>query len=311
MPLAPDLHHQALAYHQRLPRRLWKYLNARGIPDAFIHKYLLGWNGRRITIPIPDRAGKFAFFKLAKDPEDRSAGPKMLATPGARAELYGWERVNAEPDQAIICEGEFDRLVLEAQGFDAVTSTGGAATFRPEWAEAFLRIRRVFLCFDHDAAGQAGAERVARMIPRARIVSWPEEIGGGGDVTDFFVRLRRSREEFLHLLEASQPLPGVEQPERLKTPHSDRFRGEIDDLKSRIPIEKLVASYVELHTSGGRFLARCPFHVDRRPSFVVFPETRSFYCFGCREHGDALNFLMKVENLSFGEAVKALRRYAP
>src|SRR2546425_227930 len=83
----------ALHYHQRLPGRLRDYLNARGMPDRLIHSHLLGWDDQRITIPIPDRDGRIAFFKLRKDPEDKSDGPKMLTTPGAHAELYGWDRV--------------------------------------------------------------------------------------------------------------------------------------------------------------------------------------------------------------------------
>jgi DNA primase len=167
----------------------------------------LGWNGWRITIPIFNREGQFAFFKLAKDPEDKTDDPKMLATPGTHAELYGWEQVLAKPEQIIVCEGEFDRLALESRGFAAVTSTGGALTFRAEWAEAFREILRVYVCFDNDAAGRAGAEHVARLIPHARIVRLPEEVGEGGDVTDFFVRLGRSPGEFTSLLEAAQPLP--------------------------------------------------------------------------------------------------------
>jgi hypothetical protein len=124
-------------YHHNLPERVRDYLRReRGIADSVTDLHLLGWNGNRITIPVFDRAGALAFFKLAKDPEDQSHSPKMLATPGAHAELYGWERVLANPEWIIICEGEFDRLVLESQGFAAVTSTGGALTFRPEWAEA-------------------------------------------------------------------------------------------------------------------------------------------------------------------------------
>jgi DNA primase len=49
----------------------------------------------------------------------------MLATPGAHAEFYGWERALANPEQIIVCEGEFDGLVLESDGFATVTSTGG------------------------------------------------------------------------------------------------------------------------------------------------------------------------------------------
>src|SRR5205823_1507598 len=117
----------------------------RGISAEVIDRHLLGWNGSRITIPILDRTGQLAFFKLAKDPEDKSDSPKMLATPGAHAELYGWEQVLANPEQIIICEGEFDRLALESRGFAAVTSTGGALTFRPEWPEVLRRIPTLYV----------------------------------------------------------------------------------------------------------------------------------------------------------------------
>src|SRR2546426_2616706 len=197
----------AREYHRNPPKRIREYLQrVRGIADATIDQFLLGWNGSRITVPVFDREGRFAFFKLAKDPEDKSDTPKMLATPGAHAELYGWERVLVKPEQIIICEGEFDRLVLESRGLAAVTSTGGAATFRREWAEAFREIPTIYMCFDNDTAGREGAERVARLIPQARIVRLPEEVGEGGDVTDFFVRLGRSRDEFVGLLEAARPL---------------------------------------------------------------------------------------------------------
>jgi len=305
-----DLRDYALVYHQRLPQRLRKYLNERGVPDPLIHKHLLGWNGQRITIPIPDREGKIAFFKLARDSEDNSDSPKMLATPGARAELYGWERVLARPEQIIICEGEFDRLVLEGQGFAAVTSTGGAATFRPEWADAFREIPEVYLCFDHDAVGQQGALRVGRLVPHAKVVEMPEEVGQSGDVTDFLVRLGRRREDFLRLLAGAQPVPLQDRSEGVEgreIRHQLSADDEVDNLKSRIAIENLVSRYVPLRRSGKNLLARCPFHEDHNPSFVVYPATQSFYCFGCRAHGDVASFLMRAEGLNFPEALQTLR----
>src|SRR5438132_9939341 len=161
----------AREYHRNLPTHVREYLQqARGISSEIVDLHLLGWNGTRITIPIFDRAGQFAFFKLAKGPNDQTDSPKMLASRGAHAELYGWERVLASPEQIIICEGEFDRLALESHGFAAVTSTGGALTFRPEWTEALREIPSIYVCYDNDAAGRAGAERVARMIPHARLV---------------------------------------------------------------------------------------------------------------------------------------------
>ena len=310
MTSATDLHNETLAYHQRLPQRLWKYLNARGIPDDLIHKHMLGWNGQRITIPIPDRTGKFSFFKLVKDPEDRSDSSKILSTRGAHSELYGWERVLSKPEQIIICEGEFDRLVLEGQGFAAVTSTGGALTFRSEWAEALREVPKVFICFDNDAAGKLGARRVARLIPHARLVRLPEEVGVGGDVTDFFARLGKSREEFLGLLEAAELMP---QKDPALLPEQEMHRivttpdEEVERLKSLVTIESIVGRYAPLHRSGRNFVARCPFHDDRKPSFVVYPATQSFYCFGCRAAGDVLRFLMKVEQMNFPEAMRVLR----
>jgi DNA primase len=310
---AVDLRDYALVYHQHLPKRLWRYLNARGIPDALVHKYLLGWNGQRITIPIPDREGRISFFKLAKDPEDQSDSPKMVSTRGAHAELYGWERVTSTPDQIIICEGEFDRLVLEGHGFAAVTSTGGAMTFRPEWAEALKEIPQVFICFDNDPAGKLGVERVARLLPRAHVIRLPDEVGEGGDVTDFLVRLGRGRGEFSKLLKAAEPLPakarvlpsGPQTLQIVTTPDE-----QVAHLKSQVAIEDLVGQYVELRRSGRNFIGLCPFHDDHRPSLVVYPATRSFCCFACRTAGDALSFLMKAERLSFPEALKVLRELA-
>src|SRR5207244_10870298 len=102
----------ATEYRTAMPGRIRQYLYRRGIPDLLIDFHLLGWNGSRITIPIFNRMGELTFFKLARDPEAPALAPKMLASPGAYAELYGWDQVHRKPKNIIICEGEFDRLVL-------------------------------------------------------------------------------------------------------------------------------------------------------------------------------------------------------
>jgi len=311
MTPAADPRAQALEYHRNLPERIRDHLRReRGIADEVIDLHCLGWNGQRITIPIIDRDGQVAAFKFAKDPADATNGPKMLASPGARAELYGWERVISKPKRVIICEGEFDRLVLESRGFAAVTSTGGALTFRPEWGPYFDPIPSIYVCFDNDDAGREGAQRVAEVIPHARIVRLPEDVGDGGDVTDFFVRLGRGREEFERLLGAAQPLPLRLPTASRVSPPGPTLPGSGSDakvLKSRIPIENLIGRYVPLRPSGQRLVARCPFHEDRTPSFVVYAKTQSFYCFGCRAHGDVFAFLMRYERLSFREALEVIR----
>lgn len=310
----PNLFCQAVAFNRALSAHIRRYLNGRGISDVAIDTHLLGWNGARITIPVSNRAGEIVMFKFAKDPEDASGSPKMFTTPGAQVELYGWERLTGKPEEIIICEGEFDRLVLESQGFAAVTSTGGAGTFRREWAEAFYEMPNVYICFDHDEAGQLGAERVARLIPHARIVTLPEGVGPAGDVTDFFVRLGRIREDFLRLLEAAYPLPVVESslPTQPPSVHpGPTGEEEVGQLKALIRIEDIVQQYLPLRPSGKNFLGHCPFHNDKKPSFVVFPATQSFYCFGCQAHGDVFAFLMRMEHLTFAEALAVCRRLSP
>lgn len=300
-------------YHRNLPARLRQYLKDRGIADPVIDAHLLGWNGWRITIPIPNREGFVAFFKLAKDPADTTDTPKMFATPGANAELYGWEHARAKLEQLLICEGEFDRLVLETHGFAAVTSTGGALTFRPEWAEALHEIPNLYVCFDRDDAGRKGSEQVGRFIPHARIVELPVEVGEGGDVTDFFVRLSRTRDDFLQLLERALPLPpaapsGSPAPAPpARTPKSD----DIAWLKTSVPLEALVGRYFPVRRVGQTFVGRCPFHEDHHPSFVIYPQNQTFHCYGCRAHGDVVTFLMRVEHLTFPEALRVLRELAP
>jgi DNA primase len=298
----------AVRYHGALPKRLREYLSGRGLSDDVIDRHLLGWDGSRITIPVFNHLGDLALFKLARDPEDQTDSPKMLTTPGSHAELYGWERVLEAPEELIICEGEFDRLVLESQGFAAVTSTGGAGTFRLEWAEALRDIPVIYVCFDRDAAGEKGAHRLARILLQARIVDLPEDVGDGGDITDFFVRLGKTREDFLALLQSASRLPITLDARRELA--VQLTREEIARVKAAVRLEELVARQVELASRGVQLAGRCPFHDDDHPSFVVYPETQTFHCFGCGAHGDAITFMRRIENLTFRQALDALRDIA-
>ena len=81
----------------------------------------------------------------------------------------------------------------------------------------------------------------------------------------------------------------------------------LDEVKRRADITQIVSDYVDLDTSSRVPKARCPFHAERTPSFVVYPEQGTWHCFGgCSTGGDAISFLMKQENYSFGEALRRL-----
>jgi hypothetical protein len=72
---------------------------------------------------------------------------------------------------------------------------------------------------------------------------------------------------------------------------------------------QVIQSYgVELRRSGKELVGRCPFHDDRSPSFSVNPEKEKWHCFGCNAGGDAVTFVMRIENVGFKDAVKMLGR---
>ncbi len=77
-------------------------------------------------------------------------------------------------------------------------------------------------------------------------------------------------------------------------------------IRSRLDIVELVGEFVPLTRAGRNMKARCPFHQERSPSFIVSPERQTFHCFGCGEGGDAFSFVMKSESLSFMEAAERL-----
>ena len=80
----------------------------------------------------------------------------------------------------------------------------------------------------------------------------------------------------------------------------------IEELTRRTDIVELVGSYVQLKRKGRLYGGLCPFHSEKTPSFYVYPDTQSFYCFGCQAAGDAISFVKKINNISSGEAIKML-----
>lgn len=80
----------------------------------------------------------------------------------------------------------------------------------------------------------------------------------------------------------------------------------IQEVARRNDIEELIGQYVHLRRRGRTLTGLCPFHNEKTPSFTVYPDTQSFYCFGCGAAGDAITFVRKINNLGYVEAVKQL-----
>ena len=80
----------------------------------------------------------------------------------------------------------------------------------------------------------------------------------------------------------------------------------IEELTRRTDITELIGSYVQLKRKGRLYGGLCPFHSEKSPSFYVYPDTQSFYCFGCGAGGDAITFTQKINSIDYPEAVKLL-----
>lgn len=84
----------------------------------------------------------------------------------------------------------------------------------------------------------------------------------------------------------------------------------VEEIKSRLPIDEIVGSYITLSQKGKYLSARCPFHNEKSASFYVSPDRGTYYCFGCGEKGDIFSFVEKYEGLDFRGALNELARRA-
>jgi hypothetical protein len=301
-------------YHRFLPEEVRSYLKGRGIPSTIIDCRLLGWDGKRITIPIFGHAPREVVgFRYAKPPVLLFGPAEMESDDKATPELYGWETLARTPHRLVVCEGEFDRLVLEARGYPAVTSTAGADTFLPEWAAHFEGIKDVFICFNRSIASGKAAKKVREILPNARIARLSADVGEGGTISDYFVTLERTQRDFEIVLaratgitadagERSMTIPAFQPKDKSQRRRADRAR-------KAVPLHEVVFEFTNLQASEGKLVGHCPFHDDHARTFSVYPETDTYACSVCGATGDVVKFLMDKESMTFGQALEALERF--
>ncbi len=80
----------------------------------------------------------------------------------------------------------------------------------------------------------------------------------------------------------------------------------VEQIRERLDIVDLIGQHVNLRKTGRNFKGLCPFHQEKTPSFIVFPDNQTFHCFGCGAGGDAFNFVMQLEHVDFRQALEQL-----
>lgn len=180
------------------------FAEKRGYTPETVERWQLGWDGERVTIPIHEDGELVNVRRYMRNAP--SVAMKMIGVTGHN-DARLWPLPLAEGD-VLLVEGEWDTILLRQHGFDeAVTATGGAGTWKPEW-NTFFAGRTVTIGYDNDEAGRKGTAKVARMLaPVAagvRILTIPD-LPDKGDPTDFFVEQQRSADELRTLILDATP----------------------------------------------------------------------------------------------------------
>lgn len=200
-------------WHLNMPDIRRAYWLKRGLFDQTINDFMLGWDGKRYTIPHLYRLVPFG-VKRRVSQEEMSAAiqrneeharqitadnpaiteqalKKMLPAPpekytsvtGSRAGLFNADAL-WNTDRVVICEGEIDAMLLTQYGYPAVSSTVGAGTWKADWVKLFSSVRQIWILYDNDDAGRKGSSLVFSTLRRAKIVGYPAGIKDCGDLFD-------------------------------------------------------------------------------------------------------------------------------
>lgn len=258
-PATIDGFHQVLLGSSK-PLELLK--TKRGLTMETIIEYKLGFDSDRFWIPIHDAEGGIVNVRKYK-PGVKKDKMVPYAAGYNKARIFPVQHLSAAA-VVVLTEGEMDCLVGRQYGFPAFTTTGGADTWLAEFTPLF-KGKVVYICFDADDAGKKGAAKVARALAhvaeRVYVVHLPlRGTSDEKDITNFFVDLGHTAEDFQALLHAAEQ---VEVVVEVVGPPPEVTRVHLSDIGQDTHVGKRVKSTVLI---AGKDLA--PFQVPYKVSFT-------------------------------------------
>ena len=168
----------------------------RGLDHETIKDMGLGYDGRRITIPIYNKHG--IIINIRK--YDKNSDNKMMSHKKGMGsvQIFGLDSL-LKNDKLVFCEGEWDRMVLERNGIRAFTVTGGAGIFKEEWIDQYdIKNKEIYVIFDCDIAGRNGAQKVTeKLIKHNKVKVVDLELKNKDDITDWFVMHGKTAEDLV------------------------------------------------------------------------------------------------------------------
>lgn len=188
----------------RQPVALQNLINKRGLTMQSITHWKLGYFKGTYTIPVPDIYGNISSLKFHK----------KFQTEFAKNQLMPWSAVTSEQDAIILVEGEWDMMLLQQLGFNAVTQTNGANSWDVRFNQYFDK-KQVLIAYDNDPAGRAGAILVGTHLQEVnadvRYLIWPSWMQPKEDHVDFFVKYKQSAEAYYQLIKQAVTINNFKQ----------------------------------------------------------------------------------------------------
>lgn len=155
-------------------------------------------------------------------------------------------------------------------------------------------------------ANKRWIERVEGIITRLPDEPGPLSLKGLYQV--MLPRVQHENNKYAHRIRTLQTCFDLLNKTKIFAPK--RYRGTVDirALKERMDISDIIGRYIPLQKCGPRFKGKCPFHPDKTPSLTVFPNEGRWWCFGCNEGGDVIEFVQRINRFTFREAITELQR---